>query len=329
MNILTIDADLGDGAARSASGTRSSPTRSPRCLPIARWPSTAIGSSGSASGRGCGTTPARRRWRPSRICSVMRSRPAEAVYTSKRYCLSGQRLAPTRMSSRSPGSCSPTTSSSSGGSGRAGMGSGRGHRHHHPQGAAGPRPTVTVIPIDSDATLQRISDERNLALNPNDIPVIRAYFSDPRVRAERAAVGLSDPTDVELEYISQARSDHCNHNTFRGLFHYRDLDERAERRRSTTCSRPASRRRPWSWRRRNPGWCRCSGTTPASGAWTTNTIMSSPARPTTRPPTWKPTAGPSPASSASTATPWAPARAPSSSWAATASAWGRGTTPGR
>jgi phosphoribosylformylglycinamidine synthase II len=36
-------------------------------------------------------------------------------------------------------------------------------------------------------------------------------------------VQLSDPTDVELEYISQARSDHCNHNTFKGLFYYRDL----------------------------------------------------------------------------------------------------------
>jgi phosphoribosylformylglycinamidine synthase subunit PurSL len=84
-------------------------------------------------------------------------------------------------------------------------------------------PTWTVLPIDSDATLQRLSNERNLALNPNDIPVIRAYFLDPRVRAERAEVGLSDPTDVELEYISQARSDHCNHNTFRGFFHYRDL----------------------------------------------------------------------------------------------------------
>jgi phosphoribosylformylglycinamidine synthase len=82
-------------------------------------------------------------------------------------------------------------------------------------------PTVTVIPIDSDAALKRISDERHLALNPNDIPVIRAYFCDPRVRASRAAVGLAEPTDVEIEYISQARSDHCNHNTFRGLFRYR------------------------------------------------------------------------------------------------------------
>jgi phosphoribosylformylglycinamidine synthase len=83
-------------------------------------------------------------------------------------------------------------------------------------------PTVAAIPVDSDRRLEEISSERNLALNPNDIPTIRAYFLDKDVRAERAAVGLGDPTDVELEYISQARSDHCNHNTFRGLFRYRD-----------------------------------------------------------------------------------------------------------
>ncbi len=83
-------------------------------------------------------------------------------------------------------------------------------------------PTVSVMAIDSDAVLETLSRQRNLALNPNDIPVIRAYFLDPDVRARRAAVGLSDPTDVELEYISQARSDHCNHNTFRGLFRYTD-----------------------------------------------------------------------------------------------------------
>jgi phosphoribosylformylglycinamidine synthase len=84
-------------------------------------------------------------------------------------------------------------------------------------------PTVDTVPIDSDETLARISVERNLALNPSDIPTIRSYFTDKNVQADRARVGLSDPTDVELEYISQARSDHCNHNTFQGLFHYRDL----------------------------------------------------------------------------------------------------------
>ena len=83
-------------------------------------------------------------------------------------------------------------------------------------------PTVTTIPVESESALKTISDERNLALNFNDIPTIRSYFTDPDNRAARQRVGLNDPTDVELEYISQARSDHCNHNTFRGLFRYRD-----------------------------------------------------------------------------------------------------------
>jgi phosphoribosylformylglycinamidine synthase II len=85
------------------------------------------------------------------------------------------------------------------------------------------KPTVTEIPIDSEETLTRVSKERGLALNPNDIPTIRAYFLREDVLAQRRTLGLSAPTDVELEYISQARSDHCNHNTFKGLFHYRDL----------------------------------------------------------------------------------------------------------
>ena len=84
-------------------------------------------------------------------------------------------------------------------------------------------PTVTTIPVDNDAALAAVSNERGLALNPADIPTIRAYFLDKDVQAQREAAGLSDPTDIELEYISQARSDHCNHNTFQGLFRYRDL----------------------------------------------------------------------------------------------------------
>ncbi|MCP4681450.1 MAG: phosphoribosylformylglycinamidine synthase, partial [Desulfobacterales bacterium] len=84
-------------------------------------------------------------------------------------------------------------------------------------------PTVTTIPVDSDDTLKKVSDERNLALNPKDIPTIRSYFLRDNVKASRKEKGLSDPTDIELEYISQARSDHCNHNTFRGCFQYTDL----------------------------------------------------------------------------------------------------------
>ncbi|MCP4721435.1 MAG: phosphoribosylformylglycinamidine synthase, partial [Desulfobacteraceae bacterium] len=83
-------------------------------------------------------------------------------------------------------------------------------------------PCFETISIDSNDMLSKISDERNLALNPRDIPVIREYFLDKKVIEERKEVGLSIPTDLELEYISQARSDHCNHNTFNGIFQYRD-----------------------------------------------------------------------------------------------------------
>jgi phosphoribosylformylglycinamidine synthase subunit PurSL len=84
-------------------------------------------------------------------------------------------------------------------------------------------PRVSTIAIGSDDALRQISKERNLALRESDIPVIRRYFLRKDILADRLVLGLSLPTDVELEYISQSRSDHCNHNTFRGLFRYRDL----------------------------------------------------------------------------------------------------------
>lgn len=84
-------------------------------------------------------------------------------------------------------------------------------------------PTVSVITVESNDALLEVSAMRNLALNPKDVPVIREYFMRDSVRSERSAVGLSDPTDIELEYISQARSDHCNHNTFGGVFYYTDM----------------------------------------------------------------------------------------------------------
>jgi phosphoribosylformylglycinamidine synthase len=84
-------------------------------------------------------------------------------------------------------------------------------------------PKVSTISIQSGEELKRISLERNLALQDRDIPVIRKYFLRDDVLNERKKIGLDLPTDVELEYISQARSDHCNHNTFRGLFRYHDL----------------------------------------------------------------------------------------------------------
>lgn len=84
-------------------------------------------------------------------------------------------------------------------------------------------PQLSTLSINSDEELEFLSKQRNLALHRSDIPIIRRYFLREDVREERERFGLSLPTDVELEYISQARSDHCNHNTFKGLFRYRDL----------------------------------------------------------------------------------------------------------
>lgn len=103
-------------------------------------------------------------------------------------------------------------------------------------------PSFEILNIESDEALERISHERNLALNPRDIPVIREYFLNENVRAARESLSFSfcdsslsesiskpeavslsrGPTDVEIEYISQSRSDHCSHNTFRGIFRYHD-----------------------------------------------------------------------------------------------------------
>jgi len=147
----------------------------------------------------------------------------EAVYTSRRYCIqckglrpeeadkiSGELLANDLIQQRkiySKGVWDPAIG--------VGMITPRVILNH--------TPTVSDISIDSDETLMRLSDERNLALNPNDIPTIRAYFLEETIQKERSKKGLHSPTDLELEYISQARSDHCNHNTFQGLFRYTDL----------------------------------------------------------------------------------------------------------
>ncbi len=159
----------------------------------------------------------------------MRLGPGGTVYTSRRYAVTGRNLAPAAGDAMAgellangivqqwrvftPDTWQPDT----------GVGL------MLPKVTLNHTPTVSVIPVDSDAHLLRVSAERNLALNPADVPVIRRYFQQPGILADRASVGLAEPTDVELEYISQARSDHCNHNTFRGRFHYTDLSTNESR----------------------------------------------------------------------------------------------------
>lgn len=169
-------------------------------------------------------------------------RTGEAIYTSKRYCIKGEGLQQTDVE-KIAGEllANPIIQQWKVISREAWESAYGGNASHPPDtrrhatpsrrwvGLAVPKvmlnhePSFDAIDISSDKKLQKISDARNLALNPRDIPIIRDYFLDPDVIAQRAGVGLSGPTDVELEYISQARSDHCNHNTFRGRFYYKDL----------------------------------------------------------------------------------------------------------
>ena len=147
----------------------------------------------------------------------------DAIYTSKRYCIAGESLSAEIMD-RIAGELLANDIiqqwkifSKTDWDPKVGIG------WIIPKVILDHTPTVSTITVASDEALQQVSDERNLALNPADIPTIRSYFLDTRVLAERSHVHLDDPTDIELEYISQARSDHCNHNTFQGLFHYRDV----------------------------------------------------------------------------------------------------------
>jgi len=148
----------------------------------------------------------------------------EAVYTSKRYCVTGTGLSAKDMEKIAGELLANDVIQQWKIFSRANWDPRIGVGYIIPKVILDHEPIVLAIPVDSDLSLKKVSDERNLALNPNDIPTIRSYFLDVNVQLERSRVGLSAPTDIELEYISQARSDHCNHNTFRGLFRYHDLE---------------------------------------------------------------------------------------------------------
>lgn len=148
----------------------------------------------------------------------------EAVYTSKRYCLQGHNLSRADIEKIARELLSNDIIQQTKIYSKSDWSDSEGIGYIIPKVVLNRVPTVSSISIDSNETLKKISDERNLALNPNDIPTIRDYFLRKEVLAARALTGLSEPTDIELEYISQARSDHCNHNTFRGLFRYMDIE---------------------------------------------------------------------------------------------------------
>jgi phosphoribosylformylglycinamidine synthase subunit PurSL len=75
---------------------------------------------------------------------------------------------------------------------------------HPGSGATPPAEVVPIRSVDADG-LAALNAERSLALDPEELVVIRDHFS---------TLGR-DPTDVELETLAQTWSEHCAHKTFR------------------------------------------------------------------------------------------------------------------
>ena len=75
----------------------------------------------------------------------------------------------------------------------------------------------------SDDELLQISRDGMLALTLEEMHTIRDHFADPKVIAQRKAVGLGvQVTDVELEALAQTWSEHCKHKIFAARVFYED-----------------------------------------------------------------------------------------------------------
>ena len=84
------------------------------------------------------------------------------------------------------------------------------------------KPRVAEINLDvSDDELMAISRKGTLALTLDEMKLIRDYFKQPKVLAERRKIGLGpNPTDVELETLAQTWSEHCKHKIFNADIDY-------------------------------------------------------------------------------------------------------------
>lgn len=81
---------------------------------------------------------------------------------------------------------------------------------------------IPLAAFDADA-LVKISQEKLLALNLEEMREIQRYYQDPVVIKNRKKVGLSaDITDVELECLAQTWSEHCKHKIFNSRIDYTD-----------------------------------------------------------------------------------------------------------
>ncbi|WP_419786810.1 AIR synthase-related protein [Pseudodesulfovibrio sp.] len=86
---------------------------------------------------------------------------------------------------------------------------------------------VAIIPLStmSDAEIMDFSRANTLALSLRELHMIRDWYAEPAVRAEREGMGLStDPTDAEIEVLAQTWSEHCKHKIFSAKIDYENKE---------------------------------------------------------------------------------------------------------
>lgn len=90
--------------------------------------------------------------------------------------------------------------------------------------------TVEYIELEnlSDEALVQLSKVKVLALNLEEMQVVRDHYLDAEIREKRSELGLQmNPTDCELEVFAQTWSEHCKHKEFNAVIHY-DNKEKGE-----------------------------------------------------------------------------------------------------
>ncbi|KAF0159645.1 MAG: phosphoribosylformylglycinamidine synthase [Syntrophaceae bacterium] len=81
---------------------------------------------------------------------------------------------------------------------------------------------INLAEVDAQGLL-KISQEKLLALNLEEMQAIQAYYQNPAVIKARKKVGLNETTtDVELECLAQTWSEHCKHKIFNSKIDYTD-----------------------------------------------------------------------------------------------------------
>ena len=214
LRVLMLDLDLPEATWRPSAPT-SSPTPPPRYPAFSPWPGTLTGPSGWASSPGCGTRPGPWPWKPSRPSWGGR-------------CLAGPRSIPPSSfsfpaitSPRPMPPAGPRTPGQRHGPGIPGLfppdwDPGIGVGIILPRVELAHTPTVEAFEIASaggPAGTEPPTPPGPPGCRPAHHP---GLLSAPGGPGPAGRGGFGAPTDVELEYLAQARSDHCNHNTFRG-----------------------------------------------------------------------------------------------------------------